>query len=278
MREQRHIARENKERAVRGEGVLKIPGGGTAARRSPPEKGDTFVQSRHATIAARREPEKTDNFGSRAQKTVTIQPDQAEVEDFLREQQRLSAQKSKDETMANRRGYDRVGAVEKHRQVMEEAEANRRELDELDAVGAEDYSDINGYMREQRHIAELPPPERRRVDPPRKEQPPPARRVLPGAGRKGDDGEVTYSQINAYMKELRHQRHENRMRAENQDVMCNMEDIVNQAEHAQELLAEDDGKAKGGHHKGGVVVKVSDSGRFVSATDSIRPPGPARRG
>jgi uncharacterized membrane protein YqiK len=76
-----------------------------------------------------------------------------------------------------------------------------------------------------------------------------------------------YAALNEYMREQRHQRQENRKRAESQEAGLDIEAYIKQAEVIEAARIADAQKKR--KHAGGVVVRVSEDGGFVSASNSI---------
>jgi hypothetical protein len=85
-----------------------------------------------------------------------------------------------------------------------------------------------------------------------------------------------FAALNAYMREQRHQRIRNKARAESQDEALDIDACIAQAERAQALRAAEQEKKR--KHGGGCVVNVSESGRFVTASDTVKPSMPRRGG
>jgi hypothetical protein len=78
-----------------------------------------------------------------------------------------------------------------------------------------------------------------------------------------------FAALNAYMREQRHQRMRNKARAESQNEALDIDACIAQAERAQALRAAEQEKKR--KHGGGCLVKVSESGHFVTASDSVQP-------
>jgi hypothetical protein len=195
MREQRHAARANRERAE------------AADRRGPADADAPPPQAvpPRAEVPARKAAESKGGADA---------PDYAELNAYMREQRHAArANREKVEAMERARPGDAPPEAVQPQRAEPPAGSAARPAD------SPDYTELNAYMREQRHAARA---NRERAEALERRgffdgaEPPPPEKPSRPPKRKPEEGreQADFAELNAYMREQRHAARANREKAE----------------------------------------------------------------